>query len=79
VRSYPEVLPVPEYGPDDRVYKLRGNGMLHVQKRDFYLSQAFGGQLLGVRPSDEDGVFTVHYFHKQLGSIDLRNPGSVVR
>jgi transposase InsO family protein len=79
VRSYPEVLPVPEYGADDRVYKLRINGMLHVEKRDFYLSQAFGGQLLAVRPSAEDGVFTVHFFHKQLGSIDLRNPGSVVR
>jgi hypothetical protein len=43
------------------------------------LSQAFGGQLLAVRPSNEDGVFTVHFFHKQLGSIDLRNPGSVIR
>lgn len=79
LRSYPEVLPVPEYGPEDRVYKLRINGMLHVEKRDFYLSQAFGGQLLAVRPSLEDGVFTVHFFHKQLGSIDLRQPGSVVR
>ena len=72
-------VPMPEYGPDDRVHKLRINGMLHVNKCDFYLSQAFGGQLLAVRPSAEDGVFTVHFFHKQLGSIDLRNPGSVVR
>jgi hypothetical protein len=79
VRSYPEVLPMPEYCPDDRVYKLRLNGKLHVDKLDFYLSQAFAGQLLAVRPSAEDGVFTVHYFHKQLGSIDLRHPGSVVR
>lgn len=78
-RSYPETLPLPEYGPEDRVYKLRGNGMLRVDKRDFYLNQAFGGQLLAVRPSTEDGVFTVHFFHKQLGSIDLRNPASVVR
>jgi transposase InsO family protein len=78
-RSYPEVLPVPEYGPEDRVYKLRGNGMLRIDKCDFYLNQAFGGQLLAVRPSADDGVFTVHFFHKQLGSIDLRNPGSVVR
>jgi transposase InsO family protein len=79
VRSYPEDLPMPEYGPDDRVYKLRLNGKLHVDKLDFYLSQAFAGQLLAVRPSAEDGVFTVHYFHMQLGSIDLRYPGSVVR
>jgi transposase InsO family protein len=79
VRSYPEDLPMPEYGPDDRVYKLRLNGKLHVDKLDFYLSQAFAGQLLAVRPSAEDGVFTVHYFHMQLGSIDLRHPGSVVR
>jgi transposase InsO family protein len=78
-RSYPEVLPVPEYDSGDRVYKLRGNGMLRVDKRDFYLNQAFGGQLLAVRPSADDGVFTVHFFHKQLGSIDLRQPGSVVR
>jgi transposase InsO family protein len=78
-RSYPEVLPIPEYGPDDRVYKLRLNGKLHVDKLDFYLSQAFAGQLLAVRPSAEDGVFTVHYFHMQLGSIALRHPGSVVR
>jgi transposase InsO family protein len=78
-RSYPEVLPVPEYGPDDRVYKLRVNGNLHVDKMDFYLSQAFAGQLISIRPSAEDGVFTVHFFHKQLGSIDLRHPGSVVR
>jgi hypothetical protein len=70
---------MPEYGPDDRVYKLRINGMLHVEKRDFYLSQAFGGQLLAVRPSAQDGVFTVHFFHKHLGAIDLRHPGSVVR
>ena len=38
VRSYPEVLPLPEY-PDDRVYKVRVKGKLHVDKLDFYLSQ----------------------------------------
>ena len=79
VRSYPEVLPMPEYGPDDRVYKVRIKGKLHVDKLDFYLSQAFAGQHLAVRPSAEDGVFTVHYFHTQLGAIDLRHPGYVVR
>jgi hypothetical protein len=53
--------------------------MLYFNQRDFYVSQAFGGQLLAVRPSTIDGVFTVHFFHTELGSIDLSAPGSVVR
>jgi transposase InsO family protein len=77
-RCFPEVLPLPLYGSEDRVYKVRGNGMLYLHRRDVYFSQAFAGQLVAVRPSSDDGVFTVHFFHKQVGTIDLSPPTPVV-
>lgn len=73
-RTYPETLPPIEYGPADRVERVRGNGMLYVWNRDFYISQAFAKQEVALRPTLEDGVWDLYYCARRITTIDRRDP-----
>jgi transposase InsO family protein len=70
-RPFPEVLPAVEYDLGQVVRRVRPNGMINFRQRDFYLSQAFAGQPIAIRPASEDGVFTIHFCQKQIGAVDF--------
>jgi transposase InsO family protein len=71
-RVFPEILPAVEYAPDVRVRKANPVGQFSFQGRTWKISEAFGGEPIGLRPSTEDGVWTIHYCHETIGSIDLK-------
>lgn len=77
-RSYPEVLPPIEYGASDLVQTVRHNGMLYTWKQDFYIGQAFSGQPVALRPTTEDGIWTVHFSHKRIAIVNRRDPAMTV-
>jgi transposase InsO family protein len=79
VRPFPTSLPPIDYGPDDAVRVVHGGGQISFHGRFFFLSQALRGERVGVRPTTEDGVYTVHYCHQQVGSLNLRDPAVGVR
>jgi transposase InsO family protein len=69
-RSYPEVLPVVEYGPEFLVGRVRQHGALALNGRDYQLSEAFGNQPVGLLPTALEGVWTVYFSRFAVGSID---------
>jgi transposase InsO family protein len=73
-RTYPESLPAIEYNTTDLVQTIRHNGMLYVWKKDFYISQAFAGQPVALRPTAKDGLWDVYFCHKRIATVDRRDP-----
>jgi transposase InsO family protein len=70
-RPFPEVLPAIEYAPGDHVRKVDAKGCLSFHNRVFRLSKAFRGQPVALRPTRQDGLFSVHYCVQQIGLLDL--------
>jgi transposase InsO family protein len=73
-RCFPEALPAIEYGPGDIVRKVDGFGDIRLKGRNRHIGKAFRGHPIALRPTDEDGVFSVHFCAHRVGTLDLRNP-----
>ena len=71
-RSYPQELPPLVYGCQDQVRYVNRVGQFQFASRQFKMSEAFGGERIGLRPTDVDGVWDVYYAHQRLGRVDLR-------
>ena len=74
VRAFPRTLPPIEYGPDDLVRKVQCHGEFSFQGHAFRVSKCFHGFPIALRPTPEDGTFSLHFCATKIGSIDLRNP-----
>jgi transposase InsO family protein len=70
---FPEVLPPIEYPPADAVRKVDIDGHFYFKNRRWRLSKAFRRQPVALRPTRQDGLFSVHFCHQLLGTIDMRN------
>ena len=73
-RAFPEVLPGIEYSPGDIVRKVQDQGRISFHNRDFRVGTAFRGYPVAVRPTLQEGVFTVHFCSHQIAEIQLRDP-----
>lgn len=71
-RSFPEVLPPIEYGPDDMVRKVQSNGMIYYKNKEYRVSKAFSGYHVALRPTPTDGVFNVFFCQQKVAKIDLK-------
>ena len=71
-RVFPDKLPAIEYGPGDAVRKVDSDGFISLKNRRWRIGKAFRGQPVAVRPTSEDGVFSVHYCAQPIGRLDLR-------
>jgi transposase InsO family protein len=71
-RSYPESLPPIEYGDGDIVRKADKEGNVTYKNRRIRPGKPFRGELLALRPTSEDGVFTLHFCRHQIGTVDMR-------
>jgi len=71
-RPFPETPPEWEYGPTDSVRKVCGAGAISFQGRLHDVGKAFRSDRVAVRPTVEDGVFSVHFGVHQIAQIDLR-------
>ena len=71
-RPFPEVPPPIEYAPGDLVRKVDGDGFISFKNRPRRISKALRGEPIALRPTNEDGVFAVHYCSHRIGDIDLK-------
>ena len=71
-RCFPEALPPIEYGPGDIVRKADQEGDIRFKSRRIRLGKPFRGELIALRPTTEDGVFSIHFCTQRIGAIDLR-------
>lgn len=70
-RSYPERLPVIEYGPDDIVRKVRGYGHIKYKSREYHIGKAFAGLCVALRFTTTDGLLDVYFCQHRIGQINL--------
>ena len=73
-RSFPETLPVWEYGPGDQVRRVQALGWISFRGREFRLSKAFRGQAVALRPTLTDGLWEVFFGPQRIARINLREP-----
>lgn len=73
-RAFPETLPVIEYGPDDQVRKVQGQGEISFHNQRFVIGKAFHGCPVALRPTLKEGVMNVFFCHQRIAQIDLTNP-----
>lgn len=75
-RSFPEMLPPIEYGPNDVVRMVHDHGRVQFRGRILRVSRAFIGQPVALRPA-ADGVWDIYYCHQRISRADLRQPKEV--
>jgi len=70
-RPFPEALAPIEYAPGDRVLKVRSQGSIAVGGRERFVGSGLIGQLIALRPTEQDGVLHVYFCHQQIRTLDL--------
>jgi transposase InsO family protein len=72
-RSFSQTLPPIEYGPDDLVRKADKEGDISFKNRRIRLGKPFRGEPIALRPTTQDGVFSIHFCTHQIGTVDLHD------
>ncbi len=71
-RPFPAALPAIAYAPGDIVRKVKEGGRICFKGRLWRVGKAFTGLPVALRPTRDDGVFTVHFCAQRIRQIDLR-------
>lgn len=73
-RDYPEQLPPIAYPDDCLVRRVDSQGRISLASRSHFLSGAFAGQPVGLRPTGRDGVYDVLFCTFTVATLDLNQP-----
>ncbi len=76
-RSFPESLPLIEYGPGDEVRKVDYQGTIRYKGDKYNISLAFQGYPVAVRPTTADGLMDVVFCQHKIAQIDLKSQTGV--
>lgn len=71
-RSFPECLPVIDYGAGAIVRKVHDKGEIYFADRMWRISKAFQGQPVALRPTTVDGRYDVVFCQHKIAELDLR-------
>ena len=71
-RSLPERLPAIVYDADCLVRRVSEGGCISLGNRRRFISFAFVGHPVGLRPTARDGVFEVMFCSYRIGTVDVR-------
>ena len=61
-----------EYSPGDLVKKVKCKGEITWRNQTYYVGNAFAGEVVALRPTQQDHCWEVYFCHQRLGRIDLR-------
>ena len=73
-RSFPETLPPIEYGDGDLVRKVMAEGWVSFKGYAFKVGRALRGYSVALRPTADDGVWSVWFMTHPILDVDLRGP-----
>ncbi len=68
-RPFPEILPEPQYRPDDIIRKVQQGGEINFKGRIFDLPKALVGQRIGLRPTQTDGLWDVVFAAHPIAQV----------
>lgn len=72
-RTFTDLLPAIEYGPDDIVRKVQAKGEFSFRNHLFKIGKAFAGLPIALRPTLTDGSYDVFLSWKRIAQINLNN------
>lgn len=72
-RAYKTTSEPIEYGTQDHIRKVQGDGKISFKGRECKIGRAFFGYPVAIRPTIEDGVFDIFFCHQKVSRIDLNN------
>lgn len=78
-RCFPDQLPEMEFSPIDTVRKVQKGGDFWFRGERWFLSYAFKGEQVGVRPTTVDGVWYVWFGPQCLGELNLKEKAETRR
>lgn len=70
-RRFLKELPEIVYAPDCLVRRVQSDGRISFMNRPIFVSNAFAGHPVGLRPSPRDGVFDILFCGFRVGHLDL--------
>lgn len=73
-RQYPNVLPAIEYESDMLVRKVQQSGIIFLKGKEYRVGYAFYGNPVGLRETNDDGIYDVYFCRQKVVKIDLRYP-----
>ena len=71
-RQYPERLPAMEFSPIDLIRKVQDKGIFSFRGQEWFVSQAFKGEQIGIRATTVEGVWNVWYGPQCLGELNQK-------
>jgi len=71
LRTFTGHFPFIEYEPNDILRKTDIYGRVYFHAKRFHVGKAFRMSLVALRPTDEDGIFNVFFFHQRIAQINL--------
>jgi transposase InsO family protein len=61
-----------EYSPGDLVKKVKCKGEITWRNQTYYIGNAFAGEVVALRATQQEHCWEVYFCHQRLGRIDLR-------
>lgn len=69
-REYREEPTEWEYGSECKLRKIKNSGYLTYEGHGYFLSEAFAGRIVAVKPSSTEGFMNLHYRQFRIGRIN---------
>jgi transposase InsO family protein len=73
-RPYGEILLPIEYNNDMLTRKVQQGGLISFKGKEYRVGHAFYGYPVGLKESNEDGVYDVYFCQQRVVKIDLKYP-----
>ena len=68
-----------EYDSEYEIRKIKGSGFLAYGGQGYFLSEAFGGKTIAIKPSSKDGFVNLCFRQFRIGRINLKERALVSR
>lgn len=78
-RVFPEKTKDWEYGTEYELRKIKSSGFLTYGGQGYFLSEAFGGKTIAIKPSSKEGFLNLIYRQFRIARIDLKERTVVSR
>lgn len=78
-RVYPKKIKDWEYGSEHELRKIKSTGFLTYGGQGYFLSEAFGGKTIAIKPSSKEGYLNLFYRQFRIARIDLKERTVVSR
>ena len=70
-RFFPAELPPVEYDEGETVRKVSRHGQISYSGRLYFVGEGLFKENVVIRPTENDGVLSIVFCHKEVGQIDL--------